>query len=119
LQKGFPEPFTKNFKRETETKNVQICRKLISSNLYVLFCVFLLEQQTSLIAEMFDAFLQAFFGAAGVFGKAGETEKFRRTAVDHLLVDADFVIRQLPSAFFAARLYGVVVHMEILYFLFV
>ena len=65
---------------------------------------------------MFDAFLQAFFGAAGVFGKAGETEKFRRTAVDHLLVDADLVIRQLPSALLAARLCSVVVH--ILFFFF-
>ena len=68
---------------------------------------------------MFDAFLQTFFSAAGVFRQTGQTEEFRRTAVDHLLVNPDLVKRQLPSAFFAARLYGVVVHMEILYFLFV
>ena len=52
--------------------------------------------------------------SAGVFGKAGETEEFRRPAVDHLLVDADLVISQLPSALLAARLCSIVIHMDLL-----
>jgi len=65
---------------------------------------------------MFDAFFETFFGAAGVFGEAGQAEKFRCTAVDHFFVNPDLVVRQLPSALFAARLRIIVIHIAKSYF---
>ena len=60
-------------------------------------------------SEVLYPFAKSFLGAVGLFGKAGQAEEFGVSAVYHLLVDSDFVVCQLPAAFFAFR-DGVVEH---------
>ena len=59
---------------------------------------------------MLDPFLQTFLGHVNMLRQTGETEEFRRPAVDHFLVAADFVIGEGSSAFHAFGLHGAVVH---------
>jgi len=59
---------------------------------------------------MFNALFQTFFGASGIFRKTGQAEKFCCTTIDHLFVNPDLIVCQLPSALFAARLYSIVIH---------
>ena len=52
-------------------------------------------------SEVLYPFAKSFLGAVGFFGKAGQAEEFGVSAVYHLFVDSDFVVCQLPAAFFA------------------
>ena len=50
---------------------------------------------------MLDALLQTLLGGSDGLGQAGEAEELRRPAVDHLLMDPDFVEGQRSAAFHA------------------
>lgn len=73
----------------------------------------LFKQKTALITKMLNTFTQTFLRASGVFRETGQAEKFRGTAIYHLFVNADFIIRQPSIAFFTARLCDIVVHVQL------